>query len=281
MKKFLALSLLAACAALPLAAAAAEASVYADVLSAYVYRGQVGNDEAVFQPGLDVTGPLGLGASFWGSMNLTDNPSVWYPDTAGEFGEYNLGLNWTCPGEGLVSLTLGGLAFVYPQDSSAVETDVEDNVVLGEDGLPVVSEAPADGGFEVFAEAAAEEVILQPTLRFCHDLDNSDDWIALLSIGHSLPFSDNLSLDLGATVGYAGEYYVSDNYNESDAGSAFTHVQLDAGLNYALTESASVGLKGSFSSIIDSDIRDDIEAYEGGYPDVDIFYGGVTASYSF
>ena len=32
---------------------------------------------------------------------------------------------------------------------------------------------------------------------------------------------------------------------------------------------------------IDSDIRDDIEAYEGGYPDVDIFYGGVTASYSF
>ena len=281
MKKILALSLLAAFAALPLAAAAAEASAYADVLSAYVYRGQVGNDEAVFQPGLDVTGPLGLGASFWGSMNLTDNQSVWYPDTAGEFGEYNLGLNWTCPGEGPISLTLGGLAFVYAEDSSAVEVDDAGAAVLGDDGLPIVSEAPANGGYEVFAEIAAEDVILAPTLRFCHDLDNSDDWIALLSIGHSLPFSDNLSLDLGATVGYAGEYYVSDNYNDSDAGSAFTHVQVDAGLNYALTESASVGLKGAFSSIIDSDIRDDIDAAEGGYPDVDIFYGSVTASYSF
>ncbi len=281
MKKFLVLSLLAALAARPLAAAAAEATVYADVLSAYVYRGQVGNDEAVFQPGLDVSGPLGLGASFWASMNLTDNASVWYPDTAGEWGEYNLGLNWTCPAEGLVSLTLGALAFVYPQDSSEVATDDDDAAVLGDDGLPVVSTAPADGGYEVYVEAAAEDIILQPTLRFCHDLDNTDDWIALLSVAHSLPFTDALSLDLGATVGYAGEYYVSDNYNESDAGAAFTHVQFDAGLNYALTEQASIGLKGAFSSILDSDIRDAIEAAEDGYPDVDIFFGGVTASVTF
>jgi hypothetical protein len=61
----LALLILAAIAALPLAASAADANAYADVLSAYVYRGQIGNDEAVFQPGLDVAGPLGLGYSFW------------------------------------------------------------------------------------------------------------------------------------------------------------------------------------------------------------------------
>ena len=279
MKKILVLSLLAAFAALPLAAAAAEASAYADVLSAYVYRGQVGNDEAVFQPGLDVSGPLGLGATFWGSMNLTDNQSVWYPDSAGEWGEYNLGLNWTCPGEGPVTLSLGGLTFVYPQDSSEVETDDAGAAVLGDDGLPVVSKSPADGGYEVFVEAAAENVILQPTVRFCHDLDNTDDWIALLSISHSLPVSDALSLDLGATLGYAGDYYVETNYG-SDAGAAFTHAQFDAGLNYALTEKASVGLKGSFSTILDGDVRDDIDANDV-YPETDIFYGGVTASYSF
>ena len=271
MKKTIALLMLAAAAAMPAAAVAAEAEVYADVLSAYVYRGQVGNDEAVFQPGLDVSGPLGLGASLWANMDLTDNADSWYPNTAGEWGELNLGLNWTCPCEGPVSLTLGGLYFVYPQDPSEAE-------VL-EDGSVAVSEAPADGSYELFATIAAEDLLLAPSASFYHDLDNTDDWAAQLSIGHGFDLVDQLTLDLGATVGFAGDYYIEDNYG-SDAGSAFTHVQLDAGLNYALTEQASVGLKAAFSSILDGDVRDDIEAGEV-YPEVDIFYGGVTASYSF
>ena len=277
-----ALLILAAVAAMPLAASAADANVYADVLSAYVYRGQVGNDEAVFQPGLDVAGPLGFGASFWGNMNLTDNQSVWYPDTAGEWGEVDLGLSWSCPGEGPVGLTVGGIYFAYPQDGSEVVADEETGApVLDAEGNVRVSAAPADGGYEVYAEVAAEDVPLAPAVKLCHDLDNTDDWIALFSIGHGFALLDKLSLDLGAAVGFAGDYYVEDNYDGSDAGAAFTHVQLDAGLNYAFSEAFSAGLKGSFSSIVDGDIRDDIEAAEGGYPDVDIFFGGVTANYSF
>lgn len=271
MKKIIALWILAAVAAMPVAASAADASAYADVLSAYVYRGLVGNDEAVFQPGLDVAGPLGLGASLWASMNLTDHASSWYPDTAGEWGELNLGLNWTCPGEGPVSLTLGGLYFAYPQETSEAE--------ILEDGALSVSQAPADGSYEVFAKLAAEETLLQPAIGFYHDLDNTDDWIVLLSIGHSFDLMDQVSLDLAATVGFAGDYYVLENY-VSAAGSAFTHAQFDAVLSYALSEQASLGLKGSFSSILDGGIRDDIQESQA-FPDVDIFYGGVTASYSF
>ena len=61
MKKTMALLILAAVAA-PVSAWAAEGSVYADVLSAYVYNGLQYNDEAVFQPGLDVTDPSTFGA---------------------------------------------------------------------------------------------------------------------------------------------------------------------------------------------------------------------------
>ena len=280
MKKLIALALLAALAA-PAAVLAADAEVYAEVLSAYVYRGAVGNDEAVFQPGLDVTGPFGLGFSLWSSMNLTDNESPWYPDTAGKWGELNLGLNWTLPLEGPVSVTVGGTYFVYPQDASEIVTDEETGeMVLDDDGLALVTDAPADDGYEVYVELAAEDLLLSPTLTLCHDLANTDDWIVLLGIGHSLDLiEDKLSLDLGATVGFAGEYYVADNYG-GDAGSAWSHVQLDAGLNYAVTETLSVGLKASFSSILDSDVRDDIDA-EGYYPEKDLFYGGLTASYSF
>ncbi|HPR69608.1 MAG TPA: hypothetical protein PLJ99_09995 [Kiritimatiellia bacterium] len=279
MKKLIALALLAALAA-PAAVLAADAEVYAEVLSAYVYRGAVGNDEAVFQPGLDVTGPFGLGFSLWSSMNLTDNESPWYPDTAGKWGELNLGLNWTLPLEGPVSVTVGGTYFVYPQDASEIVTDEETGeMVLDDEGLALVTDAPADDGYEVYVELAAEDLLLSPTLTLCHDLANTDDWIVLLGIGHSLDLMDKLTLDLGATVGFAGEYYVADNYG-GDAGSAWSHVELDAGLNYAVTETLSVGLKAAFSSILDSDVRDDIDA-EGYYPEKDLFYGGLTASYSF
>ena len=280
MKKLIALALLAALAA-PAAVLAADAEVYAEVLSADVYGGAVGNDEAVFQPGLDVTGPFGLGFSLWSSMNLTDNESPWYPDTAGKWGELNLGLNWTLPLEGPVSVTVGGTYFVYPQDASEIVTDEETGeMVLDDEGLALVTDAPADDGYEVYVELAAEDLLLSPTLTLCHDLANTDDWIVLLGIGHSLDLiEDKLSLDLGATVGFAGEYYVADNYG-GDAGSAWSHVELDAGLNYAVTETLSVGLKAAVSSILDSDVRDDIDA-EGYYPEKDLFYGGLTASYSF
>ena len=38
--------------------------------------------------------------------------------------------------------------------------------------------------------------------------------------------------------------------------------------------------KASYSSILEDDVRDDIEAGDV-YPDVDIFFGGVNVSYSF
>ena len=279
MKK-LALSILAAIVAMPLAASAAEAEVYADVMSAYVYRGVVGNDEAVFQPGLDVAGPLGFGYSLWANMNLTDNESAWYPDTLGKWGEIDLGLNWTCPAEGPVSLTVGATYFLYPQDGSEVLADEETGEPLVDaDGNVQVSEAPADDGYELYAEFAAEDAFLAPSLKLCHDLENSADWIIIFGIGYEIEPLEKVTLALGANVGYAGKYYVASNYG-SATGDALSHAQIDAILTYALSETLSVGLKGSVSTLLDADLRDDVDA-EGYYPETDIFFGGVTASYAF
>ena len=270
MKKTMALLILAAVAA-PVSAWAADGSIYADVLSAYVYNGLQYNDEAVFQPGLDVAGPFGLGYSLWANMDLTDSERSWAPNSAGEWSELDLGLNWSSPWEGPVSLTIGGTYYVYPQSESSI--------VEAEDGTTSASPAPADGSYEVYAKVKATTLLLTPALKVCHDLDNSDDWIALFSIGHSFSLTDALSLDLGATLGYAGEFYIDQNYG-SDAGSAFTHAQVDTALTFALNEKISVSAKASYSSILDSEVRDDIEA-DDVYPDVDIFFGGVNVSYAF
>lgn len=271
MKKLIVLSLLAALAAIPLTAAAAEAGVYADVLSAYVYNGQLGNDEPVFQPGLYVDGPLGLGYSLWANMDLTDSDNSWYPGSDWEWSEIDLGLYWNAPLEGPVSLSFGGIYYVYPQASSTVEES--------EDGTVTASRAPADGSYEVYAQATADELPLAPSLKWCHDLDKDSDWIAMFILTHSFSLTDKLALDLTGTVSYAGDYYVNENYG-STAGSSFTHAQIDAFLNYALNEKATVGLKASYSSILDSTVRDDIDETDF-YAETDIFFGGVYAGYSF
>ena len=270
MKKTLALLILAALAA-PMSAWAAEGSIYADVLSAYVYNGLQYNDEAVFQPGLDVAGPLGLGYSLWANMDLTDNPASTAPNSAGEWSEVDLGLNWTAPSVGPLTLSVGGIYYVYPQSSSTVATNDDGTVAA-------VSTAPADGSYQVFAKAAAD-LPLAPAVKFCHELDNTDDWIALFTVTHGFDLMDKLALNLGAVLGFAGEYYVESNYG-SGTGAAFTHAQFDAALSYALTEKASVALMGSFSTLLDGDLRDDVDA-AGVYADTDVFFGGVNASYSF
>ena len=265
MKKTMALLILAAVAA-PVSAWAAEGSIYADVLSAYVYNGLQYNDEAVFQPGLDVAGPLGFGYSLWANMDLTDNPASTAPNSAGEWSEVDLGLNWTAPSVGPLTLSVGGIYYVYPQSSSTVATNDDGTVAA-------VSTAPADGSYQVFAKAAAD-LPLAPAVKFCHELDNTDDWIVLFTVGHGFDLMDKLALNLGAILGFAGEYYVESNYG-SGTGAAFTHAQFDAALSYALTEKASVALKGSFSTLFDGDVRDAVAS------DQDIFFGGVNASYSF
>ena len=265
MKKTMALLIFAAVAA-PVSVWAAEGSIYADVLSAYVYNGLQYNDEAVFQPGLDVAGPLGLGYSLWANMDLTDNPASTAPNSAGEWSEVDLGLNWTAPSVGPLTFSAGGLYYVYPQSSSTVATNADGSVES-------VSAAPADGSYQVFAKVAAD-LPLAPAAKFCHEMDNTDDWIVLFTVGHGFDLMDKLALNLGAVLGFAGEYYVESNYG-SGTGAAFTHAQFDAALSYALTEKASVALKGSYSSLVDGDVRDAVAS------DKDIFFGGVNASYSF
>ncbi len=265
MKKTMALLLLAAVAA-PASARAAEGSIYADVLSAYVYNGLQYNDEAVFQPGLDVAGPFGFGYSLWANMDLTDNPASTAPNTSGEWSEVDLSLNWTAPSTGPLTFSAGGLYYVYPQSSSTVATNADGSVES-------VSKAPADGSYQVFAKLAAD-LPLAPAVKFCHELDNTDDWIVLVTVGHGFDLTDKLALNLGAVLGFAGDYYVESNYG-SGTGAAFTHAQFDAALSCALTDKASVALKGAFSTLLDGDLRDDVDA------DRDIFFGGVNASYSF
>lgn len=254
----------------PAIASAAEATLAADFLSAYVSKGRIGDDHPVFQPEFYVAGPYGFAADVWATMSLADSDNAsWDPNTRGEWTEIDLDLSWTVPWseDAWAFLTLGGTYFVYPQ--------ALDEYIEGEPRKPA-----SDGDYCVYAKVTGN-VLLSPSIKFAHNLNASDNWEVELGLGHDFPVPgiDPLSLSLGAVLGIAGEGYMDVNFGE-DLGTSFNFVQVSAALNYAVNDSLTLSLKGFYSSLLDSDTRDIVKDTDL-YKKNDYFYGGVAASYTF
>ena len=246
-------------------------SVSADVMSAYVSKGVVGDDEPVLQPEVYVEMPFGFSFDVWANMNLTDANCNWDPKTGGKWSEFDLTLDWTAPIDGPVSLTVGGTYFAYPQAKGDIVVATE------EEAANRKAKAPADGDYELFVKGSVD-CILQPALEFYHDCQSSGDWYILGKIGHDFDLTDLLGLHLGATVGFVGDDF-AERYG-SDDGAAFSHAQFDATLGYAVTDAFEVHAKARFSTLIDGDIRDGVkDSYDDS--DCDFFYGGVGCGYTF
>ena len=246
-------------------------TVGADVMSAYVSKGVVGNDEPVFQPDVYVEMPFGFSFDVWANMNLTDAKCQWDPETGGKWSEFDLTLDWTAPIDGPVSVTVGGTYFAYPQAKGDVVT-----VETEEEAAKHEPKANGDGGYELFVKGSVD-CILQPALEFYHDCRSCGDWYILGSIGHDFDLTELLTLGLGATVGFAGDDFAERNYGSTD-GAAFSHAQLEAKLGYAVTDAFEVHAKARFSTLIDGDIRD---AMDDADYDLDYFYGGIGCGYTF
>ncbi len=242
-------------------AATASVGIDVPVLSAYVWRGMVLNDEAVVQPGL--TGGIGgFSVNAWSSMDLTDNQG-----SSGEFDE----MDWTVSYSqtvGMFELGAGLVAYTFP--SSATETETAED---GMESETVVGALP--GTKEVFVSVSVD-VVLAPSLTLYYDIDEVEDFYAVASLSHSFELAEKVGLDLSASLGYGGSDYNA-FYFGSD-GSALNDLVLGASLPIAVTENLSVTPAISYMMLPDSDVEDAAEAL---YGEKDSVYGGVTLSLAF
>ena len=192
----------------------AEASVSVDLASAYVFRGVTLNDGLVIQPGLEVSGlPIDLGV--WGNVDLDDYDGT-VPE--GEVSELDIYASYTLPVEA-VEIAIGYTEYTYP--GAVLESDREVSLSAG---LPVPL-APSvavyygfNGGIEkqLFAEA---------------------------SLGHAFEISDDVAIELGATVAYV----------DPDVGdSGFPYYTVSAGTGYKC-----VSVSVTYVGQIDDDILPD------------------------
>lgn len=223
------------------------------VLSAYVWRGQVLNDEAVFQPALNMT-KGGLGLNVWGNFNLTDAAS-----DDPEFSEIDLTLSYGGK-VGSVGYGVGVIEYLFP--NTTVTTDA------GSSALP--------GTRELYVSLSLPDLPIVPAVSVYRDVDEADGTYASFSAGYCKSLADKLCLGLSASIGMADADYDRFYFGVDEA--ALNDANVGATLSYALLSNLTVTPGVQYTWLLDGDIKD---GAEGLYKDTSEFVGSLKLNYVF
>lgn len=187
---------------------APSASFSVDMLSAYIWRGQqLSKDSLVIQPSATV-GYKGFAVNMWSNLDTDPYDPTPGADTQSALNETDLTLSYDTT-VGWASL---GAGYIY----------------YGLEGIPDTQ--------ELYFTAGAD-VLLAPTFTAYRDIDHYPSWYFTLDISHSFSFTENVGLDLSATISYLMSDSEDDYPKINDKGvaldekfSAFHDGKLSAGL---------------------------------------------------
>ena len=123
-----------------------------------------------------------------------------------------------------------------------------------------------------FYATLSYDVLLSPAISIYYDTDGfAGAWYATLGIGHSIAFSESLSLDLGLSIGYLDD---NDGYAELHNG------LLSASMSFPIGEYIAITPEIYWSFALSSEAEDYIAGASISNDD-NFVYGGVSASFSF
>lgn len=206
----------------------AQTEVSADLglYSSYVWRGLSLTNKPVAQPAVYFSVPVGnasLTLGGWSTIDLGqyDDPADDISQSGGSsafnFAEFDPIVEVSFP-VGKATLTAGGVAYIYPNDENA----------------PGVGLLTSDNNTVEIYGKAEFDAPLSPALSIYYDVDKIKGAYFEGGISHSFPASENVSIDLGALVGFNAGQGVPDDplsdqsFNFADDG--FTHADISAGV---------------------------------------------------
>ena len=247
---------------LPATLQAAEANLDLPVNSAYVWRGQVLNDEPVFQPSVTVSAENGLSFNTWANWNLTDSLGK---NSENEFNEVDLLVSYDVPVE-VVDLTVGAAEYEYPNQTVAAEDETSSAFAL-----PSTREA--------FVTVGKEDLLLSPSASLYYDFGAVNAFYGLVSISQGFEATKELTFDVTLSVGVADSDYNEYYFGTDDV--ALNDGNAKIGATYAFNESISVSGYAMYTYLLDSDIRDAAKDNDAYFNKGDILSGGVSLAYGF
>ena len=219
-----------------------------DVMSNYVWRGQKLSNSYVIQPSVGIT--YGdFGANIW--ANLDSDPEALGVDNRFKHTETDLTATYGFSFDKL-SLTAG---YIYYALEGVNDTQ------------------------EIYL-SAAYDTLLNPTLTLYYDFVEGNGGFAVLSVGHSIAMTEDISLNLGASA----SVNLNDKVMGLDKdGKDFTGLyngEFDASVSIPLTKALSVTPKAGYSFALSSDAKNAISSVsdDGKH---NILYGGVNLTLSF
>lgn len=216
-----------------------EGDVYAGVYDKYLWRGfDLSGSEPVAQGGFDLT-YKNYSLSYWTNVQLSSDSAEGYK--SGVATENDLTIDYSRDITELVSISVGNIYYIL-------------------DGL--------DDTNELYLSASLS-TILEPTLTVYYDWDEADEngLYYTASIGHSFDLMENLSLSVGALVGYNDESdYAVGDYSE------WHNYEFSASAEYAVTDQLSVSPSFLYSSGISDEAKMAIDSE---------MVGGLTATLVF
>ena len=225
--------------------------------SQYVWRGMgLSESSIVIQPSATISYE-GFSINLWGNL---DTDLDGYGEKSFNETDLTLSYDWSLD---MISIGVGyiyyGLAGAYP----VIEYDEETEAITSADAreLEDTQELYLSVGFDT---------ILAPSITIYRDIDAAEGWYINLGIGHSIAFSDEMALDLGASVGYS----------DYDGISNLTDGSISASITFAANEYISITPSIAYTFAL----TDDGEDYLKGLSldsDSQHFFGGITCSISF
>ncbi len=219
--------------------------------SQYIWRGfELSKDSVVIQPSMTVA-YKGFSANVWG--NLDTDPYSFDGEESSNWNETDMTLayGWEM---GPVAMTAG---YIY----------------YSLDGV--------DDTQEVYVGATLN-TLLKPTLTVYRDFDFYPGWYTTLGVSHSIPVTDNITLDLAGVVSYLAADEAT-SYSDADGGSYsnFHDGVLSLGLTIPVAQYFTITPKLSYTFALSGDAQDIMKGFSKNGDDDNFIYGGVAVSMAF
>ncbi len=240
-------------------AGAVEVTAETALLTAYVWRGQVLNNDFVVQPQITLAKD-NLSFNVWGNYDLVDN----YIGSHGDFSEIDLSLAYTLP------IDINEMAF----DVGVINYNFPANGTGGKGALSTT---------ELFASATIlswKDYVI-PSVTFFGDIDEAEGIYLLFDLVAPYQVSDYLSVEAGASAGWGSSTYNSAYFTsatEPTQGAGFNDFNFYGVASYEVAENVTASVNATYTVLEGGSIRSAANAL---YETEDKLWFGVNVAYDF
>ncbi|MBN2684849.1 MAG: hypothetical protein JXR40_06180 [Pontiellaceae bacterium] len=240
------------------AASEPEISAEASLLSSYVFRGMVLNNDAVIQPQVTIE-HYGVSFNIWGNYDLGSNVS----GVSSDFSEIDYSLGYALPlAIDDLAISIGLTHYAFP------------NVTVGGAAAESTTEIFAKGTLTTFEDLAIPVI---PSLTIFGDVDEVNGAYFLFDVTVPYEISPVLSSECGFSAGYGNTAY-NDFYFGQGIDADWNDFNFKGALSYAVTDDLTASLNLTYTVLSGGAVEDGANAM---YEAKEKVWGGLSIAYDF